>query len=402
MAEAATDSPHTPVEHAATTDGARIAITRRPTAGTPIIFLHGIAVHGGIWNLPDVKGDDFEYRSLSTVLHEAGYDIWLANFRGQGADPAYSDPVPDQADWFVDHFIVFDLPAIVEHVTARTGRKPFIIASSMGALVLGGYLQGALLTDDDSPHIVADPDLARSRQAALAGCVFAEYPAVLRWPRSLYGADGDLNWRTLLQDMFKHEPEYNYPFEALSRWSWLEAILTGAGHVPLDWLRSGKTGLRKLKLPKFASEALEKAERAALEAFLKVAGKMNGSSNQRVEVIIEGRRRALDRIKSGVLKQLSKSIRARSFVSVLGSRDHDYAAHYSLITSPLVVVIGGRDRIANAEMTREGFFEVVQSSDKDFWLFDEIGHGELTAAPLSCEKVYPRILEWINLRNTGK
>ena len=398
MGQSETAVSQTPVEFVRTSDGARIAISRRPADGPPVIFLHGIAVHGGIWNLPDVKGEDFEYRSLSTLLHEAGYDIWLVSFRGQGAGDAVSEPPPDQKDWSVDHFILYDLPAVVDHVAASTKEKPFIIASSMGALALGGYLQGAVLTSDESPHIVADPEVARRRQAGLAGCVLAEYPAVLRWPKSLYDANDGLNWRALLKDMFKNEPGYNYPFEALSRWTWLEAILTGAGEVPLDWLGSGRSGLRKLKLPKFVTEALDKAERAAMEAFLKVAGKMNGSSNQRAEVIIEGRRRALDRIKSGVLSQLGKSVRARSFVSALGSPDHDYAAHYSLIDLPLVVVIGGRDRIANAEMTREGFFDVVKSQDKSFWLFEKIGHGELTAAPLSYETIYPRIVEWIDRR----
>lgn len=398
---AAPQTAHPQTACVPTEDGARIAVKRRPNPGAiPVIFLHGLAVNADLWDLPEVRGKDFHYRSLASVLHEAGYDIWLVNLRGHGGPHMLSEPAAGQADWCVDHFVVYDLPAVVDRVVAETGRRPFVIGASMGSMTLAGYVQGAVyLCGEGAGRIAADPRLAQARQKQLAGCVFAEFPAALRWPDSLYDERGRLQWRNLLRDWWRNDGDINYPFEMLSRWGWLHAVLEAAGQVPVNWIvaeQQGEPWYRKLPAP--LASGVEAVERAVVQAMLRMAGTFTGATNHRAEVMLQGRRYVLDHMKSGVLKQLSKCVRRRAFVSDLGTPDHVYSDCYELVEAPTLVVQGGRDRIANAEVVRSAFFDRIRAVDKRFLYYADIAHGELEAAPIASEKVYPEIVAWMDER----
>lgn len=390
-----------PLTYIATEDGARIAVKRKAAPGTPVIMLHGLSVNADLWDLPDVAGADFHYQSLAKTLHAAGHDVWLVNWRGHGAPHMRSEPAPGQADWCVDHFILYDLPAVVAHVRQETGRRPFIIGASMGSMTLAGYLQGTTLTAaPDGPRIVADPALAACRQAELAGCVFTEFPARLEWPDSAYDRHGQLDWQTLLRDWRRTDGDVNYAFEILSRWGWLQAIVDAVGEIPVHFVKGNpeiEPWYRKLPAP--LADLAADLERTAVQGMLNMAGVFTGATHHRAEVMLNGRRYVLDHMKAGVLRQLTKCVRQRQFVSYLGQPDYVYSDHYDLITLPMLVVQGGRDRIANARVTETAFYERVGATDKA-WLFDpDIAHGEIEAAPVACERIYPRILAWIAERD---
>ncbi|MCK4340370.1 MAG: alpha/beta fold hydrolase [Phycisphaerae bacterium] len=390
------------IAHVSTRDAARIAIKRKPApGGTPVIFLHGLAVNADLWDLPDVRGAGYAYRSLAKVLHETGYDIWLVNLRGHGAPRMLSEPPPGQTDWCVDHFILYDLPAVVDHVAAETGLRPFVIGASMGSMTLAGYVQGARLVGAGAEaHLEAEPETARARQEKLAGCVFVELPAKLRWPDSLYDQDGRLQWRVLLRDWWRSDEEVNHSFEMLSRWGWLQALLAAVGEVPLTWLGGEDEDQPWYrKLPKSLADGVAQVERAVMQAMLQMVGTFTGESNHRAEVLLHGRRYIMDHMKAGVLKQMAKCVREGVFVSALGSPDHVYSDHYELVELPTLVLHGGRDRIANADVTRTAFFERIRSADKEFLLYEDLAHGEIEAAPGSCRRIFPTIVAWLNARN---
>lgn len=404
-----------PVDYIPTQDGATVAVKRRPTpGGVPVIFLHGLSVNADLWDMPTIVGEGFVYRSLASTLHERGFDLWLMNLRGHGAPHMYSAPPPGQQDWCVDHFILYDLPAVVDRVRAQAGQRPFVIGASLGAMTLAGYAQGAVLrtgagpaggsgvppvSSDEGCRIVADPLEARRRQAALRGCVFVELPAALRWPRSLYDEAGNLRWSALLSDFWRGDGQGNFTFELLSRWGWLETLVQAAGGVPLDWLRPepGQVPLVE-RLPPALAETVRRAQTSLMQFGLKLIGTFTGHSHHRAEVIIRGRRYIIDHIKAGVLRQLSQCVREGRFVSALGSPPHVYSDHYHLIDLPTLVLAGGRDRIANAEVAREAFFERIAAADRTFALFEDFGHGEFEAAPAACERVYPVIVRWLEER----
>ena len=127
----------------------------------------------------------------------------------------------------------------------------------------------------------------------------------------------------------------------------------------------------------------------------RLVGDVDAASNQdyeELETFTNGLLRAADHMKAGVLRQLAKSVRSGSFVSVIGTPDHVYADHYDMIACPTMVIVGGRDQIASAEVTRACFYEKIRSADRTFKLYDSIAHGEFEYAPIASDQVYPDIL----------
>ncbi|MFH1745973.1 MAG: alpha/beta fold hydrolase, partial [Planctomycetota bacterium] len=342
------------IEYVTTSDGARIACKRKSHAGgPPVILVHGLGVNADLWDLPEVRGEDYHYRSLAAILSEVNCDLWMVNLRGHGAPHALSESPPGQEDWCVDHFILYDLPAVIARVRAATGRRPFVIGNSMGAMTLSGHVQGARLIEESAgARIVADAETARQRAAELAGCVFVEFPAALRWPAALYDDGGGWNWNGVLRDWRCAEGDANYPFEILARWGWLQAIIEATGQVPLAWLRGDPGQPWWSRLSPQVAERVSVLEKSVVEGMLGLVGKIKGGTNYRAEVLLQGRRYVADHMKAGVLKQMAKSVRQGAFVSTLGSPDHVYSDNYQHITVPTLVIVGGRDRIANAEVTR--------------------------------------------------
>ncbi len=383
---------------ARTADGADLALKRLVHEdGPPVLFLHGLAVNADLWNLPAVTTNAYAYVSLAETLHRQGYDVWLLNFRGHGNDGFESLPPAAQADWTVDDFVLYDLPAALDAVRAANGRRPFIIAASMGAMALAGYLQGATLQADAAePRIVADVGLAAARQAGIAAAVFVELPAALRWPDSPISADGRILWDRVVSQGARTDADANFAFELLSRADALAELLEFGGGIPLRWLRpSTPVAALRERLPKAVQQTLNSAERVLTQLFISMIGVFNGAAHYRVEIFLQGKRHVVDDIKSGVLRQMAACVRARGFVSTHGDPPHVYSDHYANITLPTLVVAGGRDRIAHAGVTREAFFDRISAADKRFLLFERFGHGEFEIAPEACVDLYPQIVTWL-------
>ena len=388
-------------QRAVAADGARIALKRKHGEGCPVIFVHGLAVNADLWDIPPIDAPGLRFRSLPAVLQKAGYDVWLMNLRGHGSPPTHSEPPAGQRDYCVDHFVLFDLPAVVDHVRRVTGRRPFVIGNSMGAMTTAGWLEGTrLLGEDAEGRLVADAEAARVRNGAVAGVVLVEFPAALRWPRSLYDERGNLRWNDLLSAWRAHDADMNGSFEILARAGWLQAILQAAGEVRLDWLRPRPdTQPWWAGLPRPVAEIFERMNEALLAGVSRFLVHHKGHvANFHRETLRQGLLPAVDHMKVGVLLQLAKSVRARSFVSWLGHPDHDYTRHYGNITTRTLVVMGGLDRIANADVTRDVFFQRIASADKTFYRFEGLAHGDFEYAPAACRRVYPVIRAWLDAR----
>jgi pimeloyl-ACP methyl ester carboxylesterase len=72
----------------------------------PVLVLHGAGVSANIFRPPN-------QRTLIDALVDAGYDVWLENWRGSVAFP--------QTQWTLDETAVFDHPAAVRRVLEETG-----------------------------------------------------------------------------------------------------------------------------------------------------------------------------------------------------------------------------------------------------------------------------------------
>jgi pimeloyl-ACP methyl ester carboxylesterase len=384
--------------HIPTADGARLAVKRRPVAGgVPVVLAHGLGANANQWDLPAVRAADYHYQSFASQLQAHGFDVWMLNVRGCGWPSMHSEPPRGQRDCNVDHYITCDLPAVIDHVARVTGERPLVAGQSMGAMMLGAYLVGAVRERDASggERIVLSEAAATARQAALRGCVFIEIPAVLKWPASVYRG-GRLHWRRLLRP-WQRDPLSNYAVEMLARALWLERPLTAVGGIPLERLR-GRPERPDWwqRLPGAWQDRSRGLYMGAIQRLLDLTSSITGARHHRAEVVHYGRRLMIDRLQAGALRQFAKCIRMAAFVSDTGAPDVVYSDHYDRITLPVLCTAGGRDRIANAGVANEVFFQRIRSADKQFLLFEELSHGEFGLAPITCKRVYPPILAWLS------
>jgi pimeloyl-ACP methyl ester carboxylesterase len=81
-------------------------LKRSKSGGEPVLLVHGAGVRGNIFNPPTTK-------NLITTLAEAGYDVWLENWRGS------IEVTPNE--WDLDKAARYDHPMAVRKVVELTG-----------------------------------------------------------------------------------------------------------------------------------------------------------------------------------------------------------------------------------------------------------------------------------------
>ncbi len=189
---AASDTAGT-VYRVRTDDGADLALLRyRPDAGSafhagsqPVLFMPGAATNIFEFlpytrpgrtcyaelpaTLPDwARGDPYIARdplklySMAYYLYSRGYDVFLANYRGQGDGEVASYGAPN-AD--IDHFGIYDVKAAVQKVRRITGKPPVYIGHSMGSTMAYVYLQGSYYVPGFNFKVASSDALARERNA---------------------------------------------------------------------------------------------------------------------------------------------------------------------------------------------------------------------------------------------
>jgi pimeloyl-ACP methyl ester carboxylesterase len=100
----------------------------------PVMLMAGFSGNGFNYDIA------FERSNFALYLARRGFDVWVCNFRGTWREPYRSDG--GDYSHFIQDLGIYDLPALIEAVTARTGKKPVIVGHSMGGVVCYGYLQG--------------------------------------------------------------------------------------------------------------------------------------------------------------------------------------------------------------------------------------------------------------------
>jgi len=123
---------------AQTADGWRLSMFRVPAVatgsahqGTPVLLVHGTATNRLTFML---KGSD-----LATYLSEEGFDVWIAELRGDRTSQPPTAAHWSRGDWDVDRMASQDVPAILHHITAATGRDDVLwVGHSLGGIL--GYI----------------------------------------------------------------------------------------------------------------------------------------------------------------------------------------------------------------------------------------------------------------------
>ncbi|CAN1823052.1 Triacylglycerol lipase 2 [Linum perenne] len=118
-----------------TTEDGFILNMQRITAGRsdanrkqPVLIQHGVLVDGMTWLLNSPQ------QNLPLILADQGFDVWIANTRGTRFSRRHTSLHPNQQEfwnWSWDELVVYDLPAVADHVFKQTGQKMHYVGHSL-------------------------------------------------------------------------------------------------------------------------------------------------------------------------------------------------------------------------------------------------------------------------------
>ena len=104
-----------------------------PAVQRPVIFVqHGLLCSSADWVVSDPA------KGLGYILADAGYDVWLGNYRGNTYSRNHTVLDPEHTrsgfwDFTWDEMAKFDLPTMIEYVLETTGEQELFYAGhSMG------------------------------------------------------------------------------------------------------------------------------------------------------------------------------------------------------------------------------------------------------------------------------
>jgi len=109
-----------------------LTLHRIPGDGPTVFMQHGLEDSSATWVL-----NGPEHGAPAFRLADAGYDVWLGNYRGNTYSRDHMDLNPDKDDEYWqfswDEMARYDLPAQLNHVMARSGKdKIYYVGHSMG------------------------------------------------------------------------------------------------------------------------------------------------------------------------------------------------------------------------------------------------------------------------------
>ncbi|EEB06993.2 triglyceride lipase-cholesterol esterase [Schizosaccharomyces japonicus yFS275] len=113
----------------------KIKPKQSPSPRPPILFVHGLMMNSEVW-VTNMKRKN----NLPLVMCDEGYDVWLANLRGNKyskKNSRYPSEKKDFWDFSLDNYIVFDIPASIDYVLSVTNRdKINLVGFSQGSIIL--------------------------------------------------------------------------------------------------------------------------------------------------------------------------------------------------------------------------------------------------------------------------
>ncbi|KAG8180329.1 hypothetical protein JTE90_016363 [Oedothorax gibbosus] len=121
-----------------TQDGYVLQIQRIPygrngtrEANKQVVFImHGLLSSSNDWVI------NFPKQTLSFILADAGYDLWMGNGRGNVYSKKHKNYTTDMAEFWnfsFDEFAKYDIPAMIDFILKKTGQEElFFIGHSQG------------------------------------------------------------------------------------------------------------------------------------------------------------------------------------------------------------------------------------------------------------------------------
>jgi pimeloyl-ACP methyl ester carboxylesterase len=382
----------TPVrETAVTEDGLHLGLKHFSNpGGDPILLLHGIATNDRQWDVNFPKNANF-----ARFLHAQGYDVWIGNFRGFGTPGFRSEAPRSNKQWTVDHYAAFDIPAMVDLIERKTGKTIFVIAHSLGAFAVEGYLAGTSFGDEKQVHPQAD--LAASRQAKIRGIVFISGVHNFWWPKAFGNAISD-PVRTLT-DYY----ESNYELEFLTNLRSLYVFVPTSWSLPLGYLQTITT-LPLDRIP-FIGREIKSLYNGAIDLatnnpIMNAIYHIQNMDRETMRIFFTD---GLESVPVTISEQLGHCVATHQTLSYYHVRQPNYRYHYGDVRRslqiPILFVAGGFDRLTNAQMVYEDGYTQTGSRDKSWLLIDESGHEDILLGKKVLENTMIPISRWLDSRH---
>ena len=373
-------------EDAHTLDGITLGIRHYSRPGAvPVLLLHGFTQNDRCWD-----PQDSQY-SFAQFLYDEGFDVWVGNLRGAGTPDFRSEAPAGPEHWTVDEHASYDLPALLETVQSKTHQAPFIVAHSMGAWVVEGYLAGVHF--DEHRHLIPSPTLGRSRQESLRGV-------------ATIGGLYTLTWEHRLADAISHpiltEEAYfrsNYELELLAEVKFLYQIIPYWNRVPLGWVRNAlNLPLERIPVVGNRLRALyqglqtEIIESPMMSMFL-------NPKNEDPNVLRLHLEDGLEDMPPRLLEQIGNAYTAGKTSSYYhierNAEVYDYGDIRPHLDLPMLFIAGGRDRLASGiGIYQEGFLK-TQSTDKQFIWAEDYGHMDILMGYHAKKDVMMPVARWL-------
>lgn len=320
----------------------------------PIILCHGLSYNSMFWDLT-------EEVSLARYLQAAGYDVWSVDLRGAGlsSKPTLSkikqlfrlnvsilNPIGIKnvpldllkINWTVDDHIMYDVPAVIDFVTKKTGSDKIIwIGHSMGGMIMFAYL-GTHREDD-----------------RIAGFIAIAAPLYLIRPT---------------HDIF-------------------ELLANQTNFVMLGNIATG-ANLRAI-IGTVAGPAFNTP----------IDSLFHNTENISPDVLHMLYYLCQEDISPGQLDQLIRFLREGHFKSIDGKVDYTLNISNINENIPILQIVGQLDNMAIPGFVLQ-IHNMLRSQDKTFRLFGRInnyradyGHDDIVIGKHSKEEVFPYLLSWL-------
>jgi pimeloyl-ACP methyl ester carboxylesterase len=347
-----------------TADGVTLRLKRYAnTSGTPVLFCHGFNGNGFEFDIPR------EGFNMAVYMARLGYDVWISSFRGCGVEPYRCDC--DGWNHSIDTLAIMDAEALVDGVTAATGKKPFWIGHSMGGMVLYMYLQGVRFEGDPAEcRVVSDPVLREERHAKLLGGVAIASPPAMWWPR-------------------------HHPFQVISESSIGRSLL---GTMVL-FNRARTRFARRVRIGSNAKNVV----------FNRPKG-LRALSRSPIGILLYNRKNTDSETSTCLVKWGADDVSARMSVQLIDNiwninlrqyypfvfrhDPYDYTLNMPLIELPMLYLAGDKD-FANWEGIKRYGYDRISSDVKEFIMLPGYGHTDLVMGRRVSEEVYPLISTWM-------
>ncbi len=328
-----------------------------------------------------IKKDPMKYYSLAHYLWLQGYDVWLANYRGEGKEPYVSGGA---VGYSIDDLGIYDAPAIVEKVHELTGKHPIWLSHSMGSTMAYIYLQGAKYGDGDNPHVVSDPALAQERNGgngpqSVKAFIDLDGPMC---PFSGVLLDNTLVWVALY-------------------WPWYIGF-GGIAEIAGELFKEPVLILGDISWNIW--EMLGMPDLGPLNAVFSMNWK-----NVDTEVSRFAARYALDGVSTRVLAQFSDSSAHGKFREDFfhgnwdlyppdpqeGDGYYYYSDHLDMIKIPALVLADDRNDLTNPEDIKSFYLKKTRTSLDEFMRVPDAAHADLVFGLNAPTVTFPKIGTWL-------